>query len=112
MADVLWTSDGGVEVRDGDRCLKFDKTGKFEREGELSANFLSGCAKARVVSVLTSSGGTDIYKESKGVVAHESGTVNAVMDLTKQKGYLRRLRHRVTVDGVSATQTIFLYGEE
>lgn len=111
MADAIITPDGGIVVGDRGTYVKFDKFGKYVSKVPLNSQMINSRIDVDVVSVITSSGGTDIYIDKDGNVTRKGGSLSTVMDLSSNGGYLRRLRLSFCEGGINCTQTIFVYNK-
>lgn len=109
MQYAICTADGGIVLQDEDIYRKFDRYGKYVSDISLTPSLVNSKQEVNIISVLTTSGGTDILKVYGDTVSHYSGSVHTVIEVMSRKGYTRMLTQKGSHEGVAFTQTIFVY---
>lgn len=97
----------GVTIIDGDIAKKWDNFGN--EVSTVDVKDISSAEPYKAISVLTSMGESEIavYDNQHHVFKGDS---SSVITINSKGMFLRRLRSKGRHEGVSYTQTIFLYG--
>lgn len=101
-----------ILIQDNDKFIEFDMIGRaVTLNPVVTPADLGNKQFYKAISVLSSNGEVHV-----GVFDTENtfrdGTLNTMIDLSMKRGYFKRLMLSGTDNGISYTQTIFLYTKE
>lgn len=102
-------------VIENDKVYKFSLAGEFVEECFLEPRYTNGMSNLPIISILASKGHVEV------AVIHDGQTLltkdieapfsSVIMRVQANKGFVRVLNRKGAVEGVSFTQTLFVYPE-